>query len=145
MNFHHFFRTGYRNGAGFTLIEIAVMILVAAIILPTLILPFVEGVSELDQPMIMTTLTFLAQEEMETRVICRTYDTVAGWASTAIDGFPDYTSECAIDDTVTFGPVVAGVRKITLRVTYNDPELDPDPFLELVTVKTDWGAPMPPP
>lgn len=114
------------------------MIVVAAIILPTLILPFVEGVSELDQPMIMTTLTFLAQEEMETRVICLTFDTVAGWASTAITGFPDYTSTCTIDNNVNFGPVVDGVTEITLRVTYNDPELDPDPFLELVTVKTDW-------
>ena len=138
MRLQNFFKTERERSSGFTLIEIAAMILVAAIILPTLILPFVQGVSKLDQPMIMTTLTFLAQEEMETRVICLDHDAVAGWASALIAGFPDYSSQCAIDDTVAFGPVVDGVRKITIRVTYNDPELDPDPFLELVTVKTDW-------
>lgn len=128
-----------RNRSGFTLIEITVVILVAAIILPALILPFVEGVQRLNLPMVLTTLSFLAQEEMEKNIICLDYDAIAEWTDSPLDGFPGYTSTCIFDDTVDFGEVVDGVRLITVIVTYNDPELDPNPSLSLVTVKTDWA------
>ena len=127
-----------RERSGFTLVEIVVLLLVAAIILPALILPFSEGTRKLELPVIMNTLSFLAQEEMEKNIICLDYDTVASWPSTAITGFPGYTSECAIDGTATFGEVIEGVKLITVTVTYSYPELDPDPSLQLVTVKTKW-------
>ncbi len=127
-----------RKSTGFTLVEIVVLLLVAAIILPALILPFSEGTRKLELPVIMNTLSFLAQEEMEKNIICLDYDTVASWPSTAITGFPGYTSECAIDGTATFGEVIEGVKLITVTVTYSYPELDPDPSLQLVTVKTKW-------
>ncbi len=128
------------NKHGHTLVEIVIILLVAAIILPALILPFVEGVRGLKLPLVLTTLSFLAQEEMEKKIICLDFDTVAAWPSTAIDGFPGYTSTCTFDDTANFGEVVDGVRLITLTVTYSDPERDPDPSLSLVTVKTNWDA-----
>jgi len=127
-----------RKSAGFTLVEIVVLLLVAAIILPALILPFSEGTRKLELPVIMNTLSLLAQEEMEKKIICLDYYTVVSWPSTAITGFPGYTSECTIDDTATFGEVIEGVRLITVTVTYSYPELDPDPSLQLVTVKTEW-------
>ena len=145
MNFHHSFQAGHENSAGFTLVEIAVMILVAAIILPVLIIPFIEGSRDLGLPAVMTNLSLLAQEEMEKNIICHDYNTVAGWSSTAITGFPGYTSQCTIatfgveTGVPTFGEVTDGIRLITVTVTYSDPELDPDPSLSLTTVKTDWN------
>ncbi len=130
--------TGRGKSRGFSLIEIAVMIVVAAIILPALILPFVEGSRKLELPVILNTLSFLAQEEMEKKIICLNYDTITDWTSTVIDGFPGYSSVCTIDNTASFGEVTAGVKLITLTVTYSDPNMDTNPSLELVTVKTKW-------
>ncbi len=48
-----------RKSTGFTLVEIVVLLLVAAIILPALILPFSEGTRKLELPVIMNTLSFL--------------------------------------------------------------------------------------
>ena len=129
---------GRGKSRGFSLIEIAVMIVVAAIILPALILPFVEGSRKLELPVVLNTISLLAQEEMEKKIICLNYDTITDWASTAIDGFPGYTSVCTINNTASFGEVTTGVKLITLTVTYNDPNLDNNPSLELVTVKTKW-------
>lgn len=145
MNFHHSFQAERKNSAGFTLVEIIVMILVAAIILPALIIPFVEGVRDLGLPVVMTNLSLLAQGEMEKNIICLDYNTVSGWGSTAINGFPGYTSQCTISTlgvqtgVPTFGEVIDGIRLITVTVTYSDPGLDPDPSLSLTTVKTDWN------
>jgi len=110
---------------GYSLIEVVVVIVVAAIILPVLILPFVEGVRELDIPVIRGNLAFLAQEKMEKEVVCFSYQSVA---------FAPYSdsSSSFSTATATFGPVVADVREITITVT-NDGQ-----SFSLVTVVTDW-------
>ena len=117
---------------GFTLIEVVVIILVAAIIMPVMILPFVEGVRDLDTPVTRGTLAFLAQEEMEKKVICFNYQSVSAWSSTAVTGFPGYYSEGLVDSTATFGEVTSGVKEITVTVSKGNESLS------LVTVKTDW-------
>ena len=124
------------NELGYSLIEMVVVILVAAIILPALILPFVEGVRGLDIPIISGTLTFLAQEEMEKKVICFNYDSVVaagGWTDSAFSApFSTYSSSCSIADA-SFGPVVTDVIQITVTVTHDDGQ-----SFSLVTVKTNW-------
>ena len=119
------------NEKGFSLIEIVVIIFVAAIILPAIIIPFAAGVRDLNKPVIRGTLAFLAQEEMESKVICFNYQSVSGWSSTAISGFPGYSSQCSVTNA-SFGEVTADVHQISLTVTSGSESLT------LVTVKTAW-------
>lgn len=124
------------------MIEIMVMLVVAAIILPPLIFPFIEGVRELEIPVISGTLALLAQEEMEKKIIhffnqTDGYDSIinqGGWTDVPLPNpFTDYSSSCVLDENVSFGEVTEGVVKITLTVTHQDGQ-----SLELVTVKTNW-------
>jgi len=50
---------------GFTLIEIIIVIVVAAILLPTIIVPFVAGVQKGRKPETVNTAMYLAQQKME--------------------------------------------------------------------------------
>ncbi len=123
------------SDAGFSLVEIIVLLLVAAIVLPALILPFREGLRDLEKPVISGTLAFLAQEKMEKKVVCREeLDDVIGWGSVAFPSpFTDYSSAGVVDPDVTFGPVQTGLKKITVTVTHSSGQA-----LSLVTVKSNW-------
>lgn len=125
------------------MIEIVVVLVVAAIVLPAIILPFVEGIRNLEKPVIRGTMSFLAQEEMEKRIISfgnhsGEYDSISGWGTTEISGFPDYSSTGTVDfvalnDLNT--PVVpdTGYKRITVTVSHG-----PD-SLSLITVKTNFA------
>jgi len=117
---------------GFTLVEIVTVIVVMAIIVPAIILPFVEASREMQQPVTLGTLAFLAQGEMEEKVIAFNYQSVSEWTATAIPGFSGYQSSCTINSTATFGEVTQGVKVVTVTVSKGGLSLD------LVTVKTDW-------
>jgi hypothetical protein len=126
--------TGKYNERGWSLIELVAVIVVAAIILPALIIPFVEGVRGLDIPVISGNLAFLAQEEMEKKVTCFSYQSVSGWITTAFSApFADYNSSCVLDPNASFGPVIDGVTEVTITVTHADGQ-----SLDLITVITDW-------
>jgi len=112
---------------GYSLIEVVVVLVVAAIILPALILPFVEGVRELDIPVVRGNLAFLAQEIMEKNVVCFSYQSVVEWTNSTSPSFDNHT---AVD--TAFGPVVDDVKQITITVTNGDQSFS------LVTVITDW-------
>lgn len=121
------------NEKGWSLIELVAVILVAAIILPALIIPFVEGVHDLDIPVIRGNLVFLAQEEMEKKVVCFSYQSVSAWSSTPFPApFDDYSSSCSITNT-SFGPVVSDVAEIIVTVNHVNGH-----SLSMVTVKTAW-------
>ena len=53
------------NRKGFTLIEIIILIVMAGIILPTIIVPFVAGVKGSTKPEMATTAVYLAHYKME--------------------------------------------------------------------------------
>lgn len=124
-------------GRGYSLIEIVVIIVVAAIILPAIIMPFVNGVRDLRLPVLRGTMTLLAQEEMEKKVIPLTYYYVVAWASTPISGFPDFAStgdviwvEPGAFNTETDGD--SGYKRVTVTI-------DSEGYsLALTTIKTDW-------
>ncbi len=120
---------------GFTLIEIVVMLIVAAIVLPALIIPFTESVRELDQPMIAGNLALLAQEAMETRVVCvESFSEVTGWPDTAFPSpFEAYSSQGTVDPDVSFATLTEGLKKITVTATHSGGQ-----SLSLVTVKSNW-------
>ena len=132
-----------RDESGFTLIEIIVVVAVAAIILPAILLPFVEGIRDLEKPVIRGTLAFLAQEEMERNIIPLgdldgEYDTITGWAGGAISGFPGYYSSATVSfvtltDLDTPVGYDTGYKRIEITITHGA-----DSF-SLVTVKTDYA------
>jgi general secretion pathway protein I len=53
------------NSRGFTLIEIIILIVMAGILLPTIIVPFVTAMKGSGKPEMATTAMFLAQGKME--------------------------------------------------------------------------------
>jgi prepilin-type N-terminal cleavage/methylation domain-containing protein len=54
-----------KNQKGFTLIEIIILIVMAGILLPAIIVPFVTGVRESGKPEMVTTAVYLAHQKME--------------------------------------------------------------------------------
>jgi type II secretory pathway pseudopilin PulG len=120
---------------GFTLIEIVAMLVVAAIVLPALILPFTESVRELNKPVIAGTLALLAQEEMEKKVVpVQSFSEVTGWGSTPFTApFGEYSSTGSVNPDVSFGLLTAGLKEVTVTVTHSDGQ-----SLSLVTVKSNW-------
>ncbi len=115
------------NRKGFTLIEILAILVVAAIVLPAILLPLTEGIRDLDRPARLVTLTFLAQEVMETEIVPADYVQIVSRGETPIDGFPGYTSSWTVSEDPG-----AGVKEITVTVARDGESID------LVTVKTDW-------
>ena len=123
--------------AGWTLIEIVVMLVVAAIIFPAIILPFVEGARNLNEPVIRGTLAFLAQGEMEKNIIPFAYDEINEWSDQPIAGFAGYESSCDIiwvaeGEFDTEDDEDTGFMRITVTVTHGAESLS------LVTIKTNW-------
>ncbi len=122
--------TPSKKERGFTLIEIMVFLLVAAIILPAIILPFAEGTRRLNDPTIFAAMAFLAQEVMEENM-AKEYDDLASWAKSEFSGFPDYFNEGTVIfvDPVDFTTVTTvdnDFKQLTLTITYegmNDLEL----------------------
>jgi type II secretory pathway pseudopilin PulG len=53
------------NKKGFTLIEIIILIVMAAILLPAIIIPFATGIRKSTNPEITTTAMYLAHQKME--------------------------------------------------------------------------------
>ncbi len=81
-----------RQSAGFTLVELIVVLLVAAIIFPAIVLPFVEGTRRLNIPTEAAVMAFLAQEELERNQALDFHDIVS-WSEQPLEGFSDYISE----------------------------------------------------
>ncbi|NWF52067.1 MAG: prepilin-type N-terminal cleavage/methylation domain-containing protein, partial [Nitrospirae bacterium] len=50
---------------GFTLIEIIILIVIAGIILPVIVVPFITSVKESGKPEMVSTAMFLASQKME--------------------------------------------------------------------------------
>jgi len=111
---------------GFTLIEIVATLAVAAIVLSAILLPLTTGIRELDRPAAWVTMVFLAQAEMEQRVIAPGYHEVAAWPEAEIDGYPGYTSTGSVIQTAD------DVKEVTVTVNRGEESLS------LVTRKTDW-------
>ncbi|MGA2464734.1 MAG: type II secretion system protein [Thermodesulfobacteriota bacterium] len=53
------------NKKGFTLIEIIVMIVMAGILLPVIVVPFVTGIRGSGNPELVTTAMYLAHQKMD--------------------------------------------------------------------------------
>jgi len=126
--------------SGFSLVEMIMVIVIAAIVFPTLILPFIDGSRKIEVPLTRGILALLAQEEMEKNIIpLNDYEDVvaAAWAERAIDGFPEYLSTCVIypvSDHLfnTESDVETGYSRIEVTVSKGGESTS------LVVVKTNW-------
>jgi type II secretory pathway pseudopilin PulG len=135
------------NNKGFTLIEIIILIVMASILLPAIIVPFVTGVKGSGKPEKVTTAMYLAHQRMEeltkfnysnAALITRT---LTAWANA---GLPNYDYQYEIlyvpnSDLMAAGSVTppdTGYKRIRIRV--RDPETD---IYEVYSVVTNFPYP----
>jgi len=112
---------------GFTLIEIIVLIVMAGILFPAIIIPFVTSVKGSGKPEMVTKAMYLAHQRMEELMkydYARTpdLDPTVGFVTFAT-GVPNYQGEYEIvyvDSSFNPSGTDAGYKRIIVRIT--DPE-----------------------
>ena len=132
------------NKKGFTLIEIIVMIVMAGILLPTIIVPFVTGIRGSGKPEMVTTVMYLAHYKMEEfmkyRYLNSALNPTAVTSYAAISGFSGYQWQWEIlyvdsDFNVVGDGILAtnhrGYKRILVRV--KDPMNDTYEIYSVVT------------
>jgi Tfp pilus assembly protein PilE len=132
----------FKSVKGFTLIEIIILIVIAGIILPAIIVPFVTGVKDSGKPEMATTAMYLAHYKMEEFMkynYCNAaLNTTALTPYAAITGFSGYQWQWSIyyvDSNFQNGDLVTdrGYKRILVRVS--DPMLS---IYEIYSVVTRW-------
>jgi len=130
------------NNKGFTLIEIIVLIVMAGILLPAIVVPFVTGVRGSGKPELVTTAMYLAHQRME-ELMKYEYNraelnpiALTGLAAAPISGYRwQWRIEWVVPATVgtLFNNFATdqGYKRILVRVT--DPEGDPYDVYSVVT------------
>jgi len=130
------------NKKGFTLIEIIVVIVMAGILLPAIVVPFVTGVRGSGKPEKVATAMYLAHQRMEGLMKydyqilnANSLTALTGW--TGIDpGFPGYQQRWELvhlrnDFTIPVPDTNLGY--IRIRVDVRDPENDTYQVYSVVT------------
>ena len=118
---------------GFTLIEIIILIVMAGILLPAIIVPFVTGVKGSGKPEMVTTAMYLAHQRMEEFMkysycyVALTPTTLTAWGNAGLPNY-DYRYEILYvpsSDLTAAGSVNlpdTGYKRIRIRV--RDPGTD---------------------
>ena len=122
---------------GFTLIEIIILIVMAGILLPTIIVPFVAGVKASGKPEMVNTAMYLGHQKMEEFMKYQYGNSalnptgLTSYAATGISGY-DWQWEIALVDSNfnTSGSDV-GYKRILARV--RDPMNDTYEIYSVVT------------
>ena len=121
-----------RNAAGFTLIEVVVIIVMVAIFMTAVGIPLLNSLRESDLPEISTIAYFLALEKLE-ELEAQTTGSIDenGEAKAAVSGYADYEREwvvCDVDcdtlqttdcDSASNPEQGSGCRKITVTVYHS--------------------------
>jgi len=121
-------RTRYfRGNKGFTLIEIIVLIVIAGIIIPVIVIPFVTGIKESNKPEMVTTAMYYAHQRMEELMkysYCNSaLNVTGGFVAFTTGGEPNYTGQnniAYVDNTFTASGSDVGYKMI--QVTVTDPQ-----------------------
>ncbi len=126
------------SSRGFTLIEIIVLIVMAAILLPVIFIPFATGVRGSGKPEMATKALFLAQQKMEELTKFQYGHPVlnpTGLAAYAdVPGFPGFQWQWEIswvDSSFNPSSTEVGYKKILVRV--RDPMNDAYELHSVVT------------
>ncbi len=122
---------------GFTIIEIIVLIVLAGIIIPVIVVPFVTGVKSSGKPEIVTTAIYLAHQKMEELVkfdYSRAPDLSPGTYTLPAPPVTDYTWQWVIsyvDNNFAASGSDVGYKMI--QVTVTDPQSSTYDVISVVT------------
>lgn len=125
------------NNRGFTLIEIIILIIIAGIILPVIIVPFVTGVKDSGKPEMVNTAMFLASQKMEELMKYQYSDptlnpiALTPYANSGVTGYDWQWEIVLVDSDFNTSAIDAGYKRILVRV--RDPENDTYEIYSVVT------------
>jgi len=129
---------GWGWGGGFTLIEIIILIVMAGILLPVIIVPFVTGIKESGKPEMATKAIYLAHQRMEEftkfQYTDATLNPIGLTAYAAIPGNSGYEWQWEIvlvDNNFNVSGSDVGYKRILIRV--KDPQNDTYEIYSVVT------------
>lgn len=127
-----------QKNKGFTLIEVIILIVMAGILLPVIIVPFVTGVKSSGKPEMATKAMYLAHQRMEEftkfQYTDATLNPIALTAYAAIPGHSGYEWQweiALVDNNFSASGSDVGYKRILVRV--KDPQND---TYEIVSVAT---------
>jgi type II secretory pathway pseudopilin PulG len=127
------------NNKGFTLIEIIILIVMAGILLPAIIVPFVTAVKGSAKPEMVNTAMFLAHQKMEEFMKFDYTDSalnpiaLTSYANADITGYQWQWEIVRLDSNFNTSGTELGYKRIFLRV--KDPMND---TYEVYSVVTDF-------
>jgi Tfp pilus assembly protein PilV len=112
-----------RNAAGFTLIEVVLIIVMVSIFMASIMLPFISSLSESDVPEIASIAYFLALEKLE-ELGPESAGSISVEARAAVSGYGDYEREVAVEDVncddLSTPKAGSGCRKVTVTVYHDE-------------------------
>lgn len=122
---------------GFTLIEIIILIVMAGIILPVIVVPFVASVKDSEKPEMATTAMYLAHYKME-EFMKYNYNNAAlnpialtAYANAPISNYQWQWEIVLVDNNFDTSGTDVGYKRILVRV--KDPENDTYEIYSVVT------------
>ena len=108
-----------RNAAGFTLIEVIVIIVMVSVFFTAIGLPLLNSLKESDLPEIATVAYFLGLEKLE-ELSAQTSGSISNEARAAVSGYGDYERQVVVEDVdcndLTTSQAGSGCRKVTVTV-----------------------------
>ena len=124
---------------GFTLIEIIVMIVIAGILLPVIVAPFLASVKDSGKPEMVNIAMYLAHQRMEELMKFQYSDATLNpvaltpYANTGVTGYDWQWEIVLVDNNFSTSVTDVGYKRILVRV--RDPEND---TYEIYSVVTDF-------
>ena len=144
-----------RDAAGFTLIEVIIIIVMVSVFMAAIALPLLNSLRESDMPEVVSIAYFLTLEKLE-ELAAVTTGSISAESKSAVSGYGDYQREVAVCDvdcetlqssdcdpasnpeqgsgcrkvtvTVYHAKIPNGVSLVTLRTSYaQEPEEPPTP------------------
>ncbi len=110
------------NAAGFTLIEVVVIIVMVAVFMSAIGIPLLNSIRESDLPEISTIAYFLGLEKLE-ELGPETTGSISAEARAAVSGYGDYEREVVVEDVscsdLSTPKAGSGCRKITVTVYHS--------------------------
>ena len=111
-----------RNAAGFTLIEVILIIVVVSVFMAAIGIPLLSSLRESDLPEISTIAYFLGLEKLE-ELATQTTGSISAEAKAAVSGYGDYEREVAVEDVncndLSTPKAGSGCRKVTVTVYHS--------------------------
>jgi prepilin-type N-terminal cleavage/methylation domain-containing protein len=125
------------SNKGFTLIEIIILIVIAGIILPVIIVPFVTSVKDSGKPEVVNIAIYLAHRRMEELMKFQYGDATLNpvaltpYAGTGVTGYDWQWEIVLVNNNFNTSGTDVGYKRILVRV--RDPENDTYEIYSVVT------------